>query len=162
VADTWRDQVAISALLSAYADVVTRRAWTELRDLFVPEAPVRVDTVTRPVHELSGPDELGAFIASAIDRFGFFELVILNARIQVDAPAGDASPTTARARVLIGEIRQDRASGEWSHTYGVYQDHYGVDGGGRWRFATRDYHSLARTGSAESFPFPEGFTLDPP
>ena len=161
--ESWRDQVAISALLSAYADVVTRRAWPELRDLFVPDAPIRVDTVTRPTRELTGADELGAFIGAAIERFGFFELVILNARIQVDPSPSAGAPSTARARVLIGEIRQDRADGEWSHTYGVYHDHYHAEAGtGRWRFASRDYQSLARTGSAQAFPFPTGFALDPP
>ena len=36
-------------LQATYADVVTRRAWAELEPLFVPDAPIRIDTVTRPV-----------------------------------------------------------------------------------------------------------------
>jgi hypothetical protein len=144
------DHVAISRLLAAYADTVTRRAWPELVDLFVVDAPVRVDTVTAPARELTGPDELGAFIGAAIERFGFFELVILNARIEL-ATAGDRD--RAYGRVLISEIRQDRDGGAWSSTYGVYQDQYRRTTDG-WRFARRDYQSLARTGSDRAFPFP--------
>ena len=48
------DYVAITRLQAAYADVVNRRAWSELAEHFRPDAPVRIDTVTRPVIELSG------------------------------------------------------------------------------------------------------------
>jgi hypothetical protein len=154
VGDVWAEHVAISALLAAYADVVTRRAWTELDDLFDPAAPIRVDTVTAPARELSGPTELGSFVAEAITRFEFFELVILNARLQVDATS------EARGRVLITEIRRD-GRGEWSQTFGVYHDRY-AQRDGRWRFASRRYQSLARTGSDPVFPFPNDFDLAPP
>ena len=152
------DHVEITCLLSAYADVVTRRAWLELSELFEPAAPVRVDTVTTPARDLAGPEELGAFIARAIERFAFFELVVLNARVEL-ASGGDAD--RARARVLISEIRQDR-EGEWSSTYGVYHDELRRAPGDHsvgWRFARRNYQSLARTGSPTPFPFPAGFDL---
>jgi hypothetical protein len=144
------DHVGITRLLAAYADVVTRRAWPELTGLFVTDAPVRVDTVTAPARELVGPEELGAFIGGAVERFGFFELVILNAHVEV--PSIDA-PDEARGRVLISEIRQDRDGAAWSTTYGVYQDRYRRTVHG-WRFAGRRYQSLARTGSDRAFPFP--------
>ena len=155
--DTASAQVALSALLAAYADVVARREWPELVELFEPEAPVTVDTVTAPARSLRGPTELGAFIGSAVERFQFFELVVLNARTQVDAA------DEARGRVLIAEIRQDRDGAAWSQTFGVYHDRYRRRDG-RWRFATRDYQSLARTGSDRAFPFPSptGFDLTPP
>ena len=142
--------MGITGLLAAYADTVTRRAWPELADLFLADAPVRVDTVTAPARDLRGPEELGAFISGAIERFAFFELAILNARVELPTPD---HPDRARARVLVNEIRQDRDGGAWSSTYGVYQDQYHrtVDG---WRFARRDYQSLARTGSDRAFPFP--------
>jgi SnoaL-like domain len=144
------DHVAITRLLAAYADVVTRRAWPELADLFLAHASVRVDTVTAPARELTGPEELGAFISGAIERFAFFELVILNARVELPA---DDGPDRARARVLVNEVRQDRDGGAWSSTYGVYLDRYRRTADG-WRFARRAYQSLARTGSERPFPFP--------
>jgi hypothetical protein len=149
------DHVAITRLLAAYADVVTRRSWPELVDLFVADAPIRVDTVMAPARDLVGPHELGTFIAGAIDRFSFFELVILNARVSLGPPD---EPDRARARVLIGEIRQDRDGAAWSNTFGVYHDEYRRSDTG-WRFARRDYQSLARTGRAEAFGFPDGFDL---
>ena len=76
--------------------------------------------------------------------------MILNARVELPA---DDDPDRARGRVLVNEIRQDRDGGAWSSTYGVYQDRYRRTADG-WRFATRDYQSLARTGSDRAFPFP--------
>jgi SnoaL-like domain len=149
------DYVAISRLQAAYADVVSRRAWPELVELFLPDARVRVDTVTAEPVELDGPQRLGEFISGAIERFGFFQFVILNARVTLGT---DDDADRARGRMFISEVRQDRASGEWSRTHGVYHDEYRcVDG--RWRFAQRDYQSLARTGSDRSFDFPDGYDL---
>jgi hypothetical protein len=141
------DYVAITRLQAAYADVVNRRAWPELEALFLADAPVRVDTVTNPVIELTGPGEVGSFIGNAIQRFEFFEFVILNSRMDI---AGDG----ARGRMFMCELRQDAANGHWSQAFGVYQDQYQrVDG--RWWFARRDYQSLARTGRGEVFALPD-------
>jgi hypothetical protein len=152
----WRETVdhsAITRLLAAYADTVSRRQWADLSALFRADAVIRVDTVTRPPVDLAGAAALGEFIAGAIERFSFFELVTLNARVNVDAAAG-----TARGRVFISEIRLDRVTAEWSRTYGVYHDDY-RRGDGRWQFAGRAYQSLARTGSDVAFPHPIGFEL---
>jgi hypothetical protein len=46
------DHHGIDRLVAAYADTVTRRAWNELVDLFLPEAVVHIDTVTRPAFEV--------------------------------------------------------------------------------------------------------------
>lgn len=144
------DFVAISRLQSAYADVVTRRAWPELATLFLADAPVHVDTVTNPVIELTGPQEVGDFIGEAIERFEFFEFVILNRHVEI---GGDGDVDHARGRLYICELRQDAADGRWSNAFGVYHDDFRrVDG--RWWFARRHYQSLARTGRAEVFPFP--------
>ena len=147
------DVVAISRVQAAYADVVTRRAWTELRDLFRPEAPVQLDTVTAEPIELTGPDEVGSFISRAIERFEFFEFVILNTHI-VASVEGD--PDAARARLYMCEFRQETSTGQWSNAFGIYHDDYTrLDG--RWWFARRRYQSLARielSGRAEVFPFP--------
>jgi hypothetical protein len=144
------DYVAITRLQAAYGDIVNRRAWAEFTDLFLPGASVRIDTVTNPVVDVTGPGELGAFIGGAVERFEFFEFVILNARVFFD----DADRDRARARVFMCELRQERESGRWSNAYGVYHDDYArVDD--RWWFAARRYQSLARTGRADVFAFPE-------
>ena len=141
--------LGITRLQAAYADVVTRRAWAELVDLFVADAPVHVDTVTNPVHEFVGPGPLGEFIAGAIERFEFFEFVPLNTVVDVTAP--DA----ATARLYMVELRQDRDTGQWSNAFGLYRDRY-TNIEGRWRFAERHYRSMARTGTDryEVFPLP--------
>jgi hypothetical protein len=142
--------LAITRLQAAYADVVTRRAWSELEEIFLPDTAVHVDTVTADVIELVGPNNFGEFVAGSIDRFEFFEFVILNTVIDV------ASATSATGRMYMVELRQDRTSGGWSNAFGVYHDTYVCDDG-RWRFAERSYQSLARTGRYEIFPFPSKF-----
>ncbi|HEY3832567.1 MAG TPA: nuclear transport factor 2 family protein [Acidimicrobiia bacterium] len=151
--DDTRDYVAITRLQAAYADVVNRRAWAELVDLFEATAMIRVDTVTAEAREFSGPLPLGEFIGGAIERFDFFEFVILNTVVAV----GDGvDATVATGRVFMCEIRRDHASEEFSIAFGVYHDRYrrGADG---WRFARRDYQSLARTDPPGAFSFPSQF-----
>jgi hypothetical protein len=148
------DYVAITRLQAAYADIVNRRAWPELTELFLPDAPVRVDTVTNPVIDTVGPEEIGAFIGRAIERFEFFEFVILNTRVELSYE-GDVD--AAFARVFMCELRQAKDNGQFSQAFGVYHDRYRrVDG--RWWFARRDYQSLSRTGRNDVFPFPKDFS----
>jgi hypothetical protein len=144
------DYVAICRLQSAYADVVNRRAWSEMADLFLPDAPVTVDTVTNPVVEFVGGNAVGEFIANAIERFEFFEFVILNTVVWLNV---DDDTDRARARVFMCELRQERASGRFTRAFGVYHDDYRRTEG-RWRFAARQYQSLARSGRGEVFSFP--------
>ena len=134
------DYVAIRRLQAAYADTVTRRAWAEFHEQFLADCPVRVDTVTNPAIDLTGPEEVGRFIGGAVERFEFFEFVILNAHIALRA-GGD--PDAAHARLYMAELRQDAANGHWTNAFGLYRDEYRrVDG--RWWFASRSYQSLAR------------------
>jgi hypothetical protein len=141
------DYVGISRLQAAYADVVNRRAWAEFDDLFRADAPVTVDTVTNPVVSLVGPSAVGDFIGGAIERFEFFEFVVLNTVVTID---GD----TATGRVFMCELRQERESGRFTRAFGVYRDDYArVDR--KWWFARRRYQSLARSGRGEVFAFPE-------
>jgi SnoaL-like domain len=142
--------IAITRLQAAYADVVTRRAWPELEELFLADAPIHVDTVTREVVELVGPRALGEFVGSAIEHFEFFEFVILNTVLDIGADG------TAVGRLYMVELRQERGSGEWSNALGLYRDRY-VSVDGRWRFAERHYRSLARKIGADPatvFPIP--------
>ena len=129
--------LAITRLQASYADVVTRRAWDELEPLFAPDAPIHIDTVTRPVVDVVGAKGLAAFVAPAVERFEFFEFVILNAVVDVQDDA------TASGRLYMVEIRQERDNQVWSNAFGLYQDDYAVYDG-RWRFSRRKYRSLAR------------------
>jgi SnoaL-like protein len=158
VTDT-EDYVAIRRLQNAYADVVTRRAWPELAELFRPEAPIDIDT-RRPdgAYHLVGPAALGEFVAGALEQFEFFEFVILNTRIELNA--GGAFDR-ADGRVYMSEIRTDAGTGRWNVSFGVYHDCYELEDG-RWWFARRRYHSLGRTGATkdlDAFPFPHDLRL---
>jgi hypothetical protein len=144
IAETF-DYVAIRRLQDAYADVVTRRAWDELPELFLPEAVVELDVRQGDVIRIGGPAALADFIAGAIEQFTFFEFVTLNTRIDV----GDG---TAQARLYMCELRTERDTDRWNNAFGVYHDRY-VRRDGQWRFAHRRYHSMAR-------PAPEGDTVD--
>ncbi len=147
------DLVAIGRLQSAYADVVNRRAWSELDTLFVTDARIRIDTVTRPVIEVVGAGALGDFIGSAVERFAFFEFVPLNAHTQLERESGgDGDPDAARSRWFMCEVRRDVDTLDWSIAYGVYHDRYRRTTSG-WRFEQRDYQSLTRT-DGPVFPFP--------
>jgi len=131
------DEVAIRGLIAAYADVVNRRAWAELHELFLPDAPLRLDLRDRPEVVHVGPEAVGAFIDDAIERFAFFEFVALNVRVLRDADAD-----RARVRTYMCELRQDHA-GTPSRAFGIYQDDV-VRSATGWRFARRHYQSMGR------------------
>ena len=151
------DVVALWRLQATYADVVTRRAWSELHALFVPNATVTLDLVTSPPRTITGPDELGEFIGSSIERFDHFTFVILNTVVDV------TGPDAATGRIFMCEIRHDAASepnDAWSTAQGCYQDDYVRIADG-WRFAARQYRSMARTGAeAAILGLPPDFTSD--
>ena len=141
------DYISIQRLQASYADIVTRRAWSEMAQIFRPEAQVIVDTMNGEPLVLDGPDGVGEFISGAIAHFDFFEFVILNTVITID---GDR----ASGRMYIWELRHDPVGGR-SNAYGLYRDDYArIDT--RWWFAGRRYRSLARNLTSElaTFPFP--------
>ncbi len=96
------EYLAICRLQAAYADAVSRRAWADLDPLFLADAPITVDTVTGAPFEHVGAAGIGGFIAGAIERFEFFELVILNVHMLAGTTA-DA----ARSRSFTCELRQE-------------------------------------------------------
>ena len=124
---------------SRYADVVTRRAWEELADFVRADCPIVVD-VRHTQFELVGPAEYGQFIARQIERFSFFQFVLLNTVLRIDAERG-----VAAARVYMQEIRQNVSDGRRTDAYGIYHDRLERDGDGRWWYARRHYRSFART-----------------
>jgi hypothetical protein len=139
--DDTRDVVALLRLQSAYADVVTRRAWDELPTLFTPDIDIEIDTVTGAVRRCSGASEFTDFVSTAVARFDHFQFVILNSVVDIDE-SGDA----ASGRIFMCEIRHVAEADEWSTAYGLYQDRYQrIDAG--WWITARRYRSLARTGT---------------
>ena len=148
----------VRRLQYAYADVVNRRAWPELSDLFLPDAPVVIDRRTGDPLRLTGPVALGEFIGTSIRQFEFFEFVVLNSHIVF--PDG-AMAGTAVSRLFMCELRQD-GTGRQTNAYGIYHDRYLFESN-RWWFAERRYHSLARHGrQLDTFPFPDAPGIEVP
>jgi hypothetical protein len=144
--------VALDRLQRRYADVITRRAWDDLPELFLPGTVVHLDTVTAPPRDLVGPAQFAEVIGSAMARFDHFTFVILNAVAELDDPSADdlaADGLGAHGRVFLCEIRHEPERSAWSTAHGVYQDRYVLDGG-RWKIAERHYRSMARTGPDEA------------
>jgi len=123
VDDTLRDTVdyvAITRLQNAYADAVTRRAWSEFHHLFLPDAPIRVDTVTNPALDFIGRFLPGPVTVILESRSSIPELLTGGTgRIGVRIPAHDLalriirafdSPITATSANISGE--SDPASPE--------------------------------------------------
>ena len=149
----------VRRLQHAYADVVNRRAWSELTGLFMSDAVVIIDRRTDDPLRLVGGEELGEFIGGAVEQFEFFEFVILNSHVVF--PEGPLSGT-AVGRMFMCELRQSRDTGRWTNAYGLYHDRY-VYRSDRWWFAERQYHSLARHGrDLDVFALPERPTIDVP
>lgn len=133
------DHLAITRLQAAYGDAVTRQAWDELVPMFLTDCPIRLDLHTGQVIEKVGPEEIGAMIAASVERFEFFAFTLQNSVVEV-APDG----RTATGRLYIQELRQERAGHRWTTAFGLYRDRYRKQDD-VWRFAARDYTSLART-----------------
>ena len=140
------DYIAIARLQATYGDVITRQAWDELEALFVPDAPITLDLRTGTPIELIGAAALGSMVATAIERFEYFQFALLNSVVDV-VDIGDPSDPegrTATGRLYMWELRQNVADGKWSNAYGLYRDQY-VRHEGRWAIGSRSYSSLART-----------------
>ena len=132
VHDTW-----VRRLQHAYADVVNRRAWSEMDHSSSPTPLLPWTSAPATPLLLTGGPEVGEFIRNAIEQFEFFEFVILNAHI--DFPDG-AGAGIAVSRLFMSEVRQDRDGGRWTTVYGVYHDRYAftrIAGGSRSGSITR-------------------------
>jgi hypothetical protein len=135
------DFVGITRLHGRYADVITRRAWSELSDIMTADCTLDLDLGDRRLHHV-GPDAIGQFISEAVARFSFFEMVVLNTVAEIESGVGRAG-----ARMYTVELRETAADGVRSDAFGLYHDVLLRGDGGRWRFAERRYQSIAR-GSA--------------
>lgn len=145
------DHVAIDRLQRTYADVVDRRAWSELSEVFADDVTITLELVNRPTRQLHGIDDFTAFIEPAMARFGFFQFVILNSRIDL-WPDGDRGVATAR--IFMCELRTGPEGGERTDAFGLYRDRYVRTPVG-WRIAARRYRSLAHFPAGDWFGLPD-------
>ena len=136
------DWVAIRRLHARYADAVNRRAWTDFDDLFLPDAVVRIELPRQDPMESGGPAALGAFIERAVERFDWFQFLVLEAVIEW--PAGTPEDE-AVGRIYMVELRLDAKTGQETKAYGLYQDRYRRTDAG-WRFAARRFSPTAWSG----------------
>jgi len=150
------DYIAVNRLQHAYADIATRRAWSELDEIFRPDISIVVNLRDRDPLEFDDCEGFRGFVSAAVDRFEFFEFVLLNTRVYLQH---EGDPDAAVARMYMSELRQDHAEHNWSVVYGVYHDRFHrIDD--RWWFTARNYSSLARPArvvDAFDFPVPEPF-----
>ena len=133
------DHLGITQLQSAYADCITRRAWSELDQLFRPDATLLVSD-GHETRTIEGPTAIGELIDRAVAPLDLIFFVNLNTRIELYAD-GDG---TARARTYIRELHFAERLLVAKEIYGVYLDRY-VFTEDRWWFASREWHALART-----------------
>jgi hypothetical protein len=143
--------IAITRLQNEYADVVSRRAWDELDELFTADSVVHLNLPPDAPIDYPGRAGIGPFIAKMLERFEFFQFVILNATVKV------LDENSATGRMYMSELRQDAGSGGWSTIHGIYHDTYARDASdGKWRFSDRQYQSLRRS-SGQLIPFPAAY-----
>ena len=77
------DFIAIQRVHSAYADIVTRRAWDELTTIMLSSCSLTLNLGDRTM-SIDGPTSIGAFIGEQLEQFSFFEFIILNSVAHID------------------------------------------------------------------------------
>ena len=138
------DYIAIRRLQSAYADTVNRRAWDEVRALFLPGAEIVVDRQGDEPLRYDATAFVG-FIAKFVAPMDFFQFVMLNTIIDIQ---GDE----ASARIYICEIRHDAHAGQ-TMGYALCRDSYRkIDG--EWWLAGRHNRVMARSQTTSCNVFP--------
>ncbi len=145
------DYLAIVRVQRHYADIVNRRAWSELAEVFSPTVTIELDLITREPIRLHGLDTFAAFVGPAMAGFAFFEFVILNTHVELWP---DDDRTAATARLFMCELRQNEGAAERNDVFGLYRDRYElVDE--HWRIVARRYRSMGRFPAGDSFPLPD-------
>ena len=143
--------IAIAQLQRRYADISTRRAWSEVGTIATPACRFSFDT-RHGLFEIEGAAAFAESGAQLADRFTFSDFIPVNFVVTF------GSDGTAHGRSYCLEVAEERETGEWIEHYGLYEDEYALFEG-TWRFSRRHYRTLARrtaVGPAEIFP------LDPP
>ena len=130
--------LGITQLHAAYADIASRREWSEMATIVRPDARFTFELPAGaggPV-ELVGPDALAEFGHAATAAFDFYSYQPLNAVVVEDG--GDV----ATGRFYALEVATLSSTGQWLEFYGGYDDEY-VLLDGRWWFARRQFRVLA-------------------
>ncbi len=141
-AKAWAETVAYMAIRRVqhqYADIMTRRAWSELSDIFAQDCAITID-IKRDLWKVTGPDQIGDLIARQVQRFDFFEFIALSTVMRIDVEAGQAT-----TRLYMQEVRHHGTEFCRSDAFGVYHDVLKHNDDGAWRYKRRHYRSLART-----------------
>lgn len=124
------DRIALEDLQRRYGDAVSRRAWDEVRSLFMPECTL-VLALGRGDERLDGADAIVAFVSKAVSGFDTFIFEVMNAVVDADGTG----------RMWIHELRW--SAGIRSDAYGLYEDTFTRGTDGVWRFASRSYTSIS-------------------
>ncbi len=132
------DFIAIQRVHSAYADIVTRRAWDELTTIMLSSCSLTLNLGDRTM-SIDGPTSIGAFIGEQLEQFSFFEFIILNSVAHIDEDGSRAG-----ARMYMQEARQNVSDGRRTDAFGVYHDRLEKHDG-KWLLAKRIYGSYSRT-----------------
>jgi hypothetical protein len=142
--------LAISRLHATYADYATRKDWSAMRHIVVPDARLTFVFGEGESVTVTGADELAAFGRRATAAFDFYSYEPLNFVLLSLEPGTTTVRTstdaTATGRFYAHEIATLRDTGQWVEFYGAYDDEY-VVGEGRWRFATRTFRTRAHRAS---------------
>jgi hypothetical protein len=150
-ADRADDHLAIGDLYSAYADLMSRRAYAELAEIFLPDTAVVVELPSH-TREIRGPEAFGEFVAQRIAHLAFFQFVNLNVLVDL---AGDEPHDRASARLHFCELHHDAADGGMRVLHGLYQDGF-AKRDDRWWFVRRRFTPLAVVeGGVDVFGYPE-------
>jgi SnoaL-like domain len=138
--------LAILRLQRAYADISTRRAWSEMSSVAAADARFIYHTQSGVI-EVQGADQFAGMGDQTAQRFSFNMLFPINSVVT------ECSGGRAKGRCYFFELAELKDSTEWLEVYGVYEDDYTQQEGG-WRFSRREYRPLARRsgGRGESFP----------
>jgi hypothetical protein len=124
---------AVEQLQRAYADVATRGAWDEVRNLLTEDAHITFTTSTGSVFETRGAQAFAEFGAK-MTGFEFFEYIPLNFVVSRDGD-GRLVGRTYSLEVIGTE------TGEWIESYSAYEDTYDrIDG--QWRFSRRIHKTV--------------------
>jgi hypothetical protein len=136
------DRLALRELVDAYAMAVDRRDEAWFRSLWLPDARLTTHAGDGPPQgDMQGVDAI-ARVTTLIQRFPLTLHVVANHLCRVDPDAPDDQPPAAAVGEAYCVGHHLTPTDDGRHDDYVmairYIDRYGRDGGGAWRFATRE------------------------